>query len=105
MLLQGFVQETKTRGGKGFEKRHLEKCAPYIEKCAEICWLMTVHCPPLYIKLDVKHGDKLDSNYFSNYKFQSKEIDYLVWPPLFNEKNGGLLKKGVAEGIEMGSKK
>ncbi|XP_053391677.1 uncharacterized protein LOC128554418 [Mercenaria mercenaria] len=69
----------------------------YIEKCAETCWLMVIHEPPIHMKMDTKQGEKLDANLYTPYSVSGEKIDYLVWPPLFNGKGGGLLSKGVAE--------
>lgn len=94
---QVFVMETKSWDKKGFDKKHLDLCMPYIQKCAEVCWLMVLHDPPLYMKMDVKHGDKMDLNLYTVYSSSGDTIDYLVWPPLYNEMGGGLISKGAAE--------
>ncbi|XP_053389267.1 uncharacterized protein LOC128552263 [Mercenaria mercenaria] len=98
---QVFVKETKSSDKTGYNKKHLELCTPYLLKCAEICWSMVIHDPPLYIKFDAKAGDKLDLNFYTVYASTGEKIDFLVWPPLFNEEKGGLLSKGVAEPLKI----
>jgi hypothetical protein len=39
------------------------------------------------------------------YSQSGQTIDFLVWPPLYNGKDGGLLSKGVAEPVKVVSKK
>lgn len=82
---------------KSLDKKSIEACAPYLLKCAELCWLIVLHDPPLFVKFDVKQGEKLDPNIFSVYSLSGDTIDFLVWPPLFNGESGGLLGKGTAE--------
>ncbi|KAL4230360.1 hypothetical protein ACF0H5_010743 [Mactra antiquata] len=93
---QIFIMETKSWD----EKKLLESCIPYLQKCAELCWLMVTHDPPLYMKIDVKQGDPMDLNIYNRYSSNGSFIDFLVWPALFNEKDGGLLSKGTVEPLE-----
>ncbi|XP_053389437.1 uncharacterized protein LOC123556362 [Mercenaria mercenaria] len=104
---QSFLSEAKswTKVKKGYDKEHIDACAPYIQKCAEVCWLMAVHDPPLYMKMDVKPGEKFDPNVYTVYSLSGNAIDFLVWPPLLNGKDGGLLAKGVAEPLRTVIKK
>ncbi|XP_060569583.1 myosin-9-like [Ruditapes philippinarum] len=105
---QALLADSKTwdkREKKEFDKKHIEACTPYIQKCAEICWLMALHDPPLLMKMDVKQGEKFDTNIYTVYSQSGQSIDFLVWPPLYNGKDGGLLSKGVAEPIRVVSKK
>ncbi|XP_060607624.1 uncharacterized protein LOC132759792 [Ruditapes philippinarum] len=105
---QAFLADSKTwdkREEKKFDKKHIEACTPYIQKCAEVCWLMALHDPPLLMKMDVKQGEKFDTNIYTVYSQSGQTIDFLVWPPLYNGRDGGLLSKGVAEPIRVVSKK
>lgn len=100
-----FVLETKSWVDGSYDKKHLEVCKPYLEKCAEVCWLMVLHDPPLYMKMDASHGDKMDPNLYTVYSTSGEKINYLVWPPLYNEAGGGLITKGVAECLRIVKKK
>ena len=66
---------------------------------------MALHDPPLFMKMEFKHGEKLDANIYTVYSASGTSIDFLVWPPLYNGKDGGLLSKGVAEPLRVVSKK
>lgn len=81
----------KEIGPTVFEDTHA-----YIEKCVEVCWLMVVHEPPVYPKTEIT-GEKMDPNIYTAFSASGKKIEYLVWPPLYNGKSGGLLSKGVVE--------
>lgn len=98
---QVFLLEAKCWGKehKGYEKKLLEAYTPYLQKCAEICWMMALHDPPLYMKMDSKPGEKFDLNIFTVYSTTGDKLDYIVWPPLYNGRDGGLLSKGSAEPV------
>jgi hypothetical protein len=66
---------------------------------------MALHDPPLLMKMDVKQGEKLDTNIYTVYSASGQTIDFLVWPPLYNGSDGGLLSKGVAEPLRVVGKK
>ncbi|XP_060604270.1 uncharacterized protein LOC132757103 [Ruditapes philippinarum] len=99
------LQTWDKRQKKEFDKKHIEACTPYIQKCAEISWLMALHDPPLWMKMDVKPGEKFDTNIFTVYSQSGQTIDFLVFPPLYNGIDGGLLSKGVAEPLRVLGKK
>ncbi|XP_060569580.1 uncharacterized protein LOC132727996 [Ruditapes philippinarum] len=105
---QALLADSKTwdkRDKREFDKKHVEACTPYLQKCAEICWLMALHDPPLLMKMDVKQGEKFDANMYTVYSQSGQTIDFLVWPPLYNSSDGGLLSKGVAEPLRVVGKK
>lgn len=98
--LQAFQAETTSWYKENkYSSKVIEACMPYLQSCAEICWLMVLHDPPLFVQLDVKQGDKVDQNLYSVYSTSGEKISYLVWPALFNCKDGGLLSKGVVEPV------
>ncbi|KAH3843307.1 citron Rho-interacting kinase-like isoform X2 [Dreissena polymorpha] len=78
------------------EKEKLAACKPYLESCAEICWLMALADPPLYVDFTAQQGDAFDSTRYTVYEKSGTTIHYLVWPPLYASKGGGLLSKGTA---------
>lgn len=82
---------------KEIGKKAFDDTKPYIEKCVEISWLMVIHEPPIYMKTETTPDENMDPNIYTAYSASGKKIDFLVWPPLYNGKGGGLLSKGVVE--------
>lgn len=89
------MQRFLTMMSKTYEAKKVEASKPYLEKCAEICWLMVLHEPALYLNMNVKAGDKYDSAVYAAYQQSGGKVDYLVWPPLYSSEGGGLMSKGV----------
>jgi len=75
-----------------------ESVENYVSKCADFCWLIRFHDPPVYIMFEeVKEGDHMDSKLYRSYTKTGKTMDFVVWPPLLLHKDGAILSKGVAE--------
>ncbi|XP_071126553.1 putative uncharacterized protein MYH16 [Mytilus edulis] len=70
----------------------------YIKKCSELCWMMQISDPPLYVNFDVNSGENLNKNDYNVFTKSGSKIDYLVWPVLYLHKTGPMLAKGVAQG-------
>lgn len=70
----------------------------YIKRCTELCWMMQIADPPLYLKFDVAQDENLDKNIYNVFTKSGSKIAYLVWPILYLHKNGPMLGKGVAQG-------
>ncbi|CAG2221531.1 unnamed protein product [Mytilus edulis] len=70
----------------------------YIKKCSELCWMMQISDPPLYLNFDVNSGENLNKNDYNVFTKSGSKIDYLVWPVLYLHKTGPMLAKGVAQG-------
>ena len=70
----------------------------YINKSIEICWLMAVQDPPMYL-YNVQ-TPQFDSSKFREYQRRGFNTEYIVWPALALFKNGPLLSKGVAQGCD-----
>ena len=71
----------------------------YINKSIEICWLMAVQDPPMYL-YNVQRTE-FDSSKFREYQRRGFYAEYIVWPALALCKNGPLLSKGVAQGSDI----
>ncbi|XP_052279057.1 myosin-11-like isoform X2 [Dreissena polymorpha] len=70
----------------------------YWTMCKEICKSMIAHDPPMYMDTDTdKHGITFDTKLYEGYTKRGSQIDFVVWPALYLEKNGPLLHKGVAQ--------
>ena len=78
------------------------KLFDYAAKCCELCLLMCVKDPPLYINFqtDATNYENVSFNneQYKAYTKKGKHIQFLVWPCLFLEKNGAILAKGIAQG-------
>ncbi|XP_052078482.1 putative leucine-rich repeat-containing protein DDB_G0290503 isoform X2 [Mytilus californianus] len=70
----------------------------YIKKCSELCWMMQISDPPLYLNFGVNSGENLNKNDYNVFTKSGSKIDYLVWPVLYLHKTGPMLAKGVAQG-------
>ena len=77
----------------------LSNLDPYILKCVELCWLVVVQTPPVYINTQLKTipGEPFNNDLFKFYSDTGDKMDYLVWPPLFLKEGGPVLCKGVAQ--------
>ncbi|KAL3879701.1 hypothetical protein ACJMK2_031988 [Sinanodonta woodiana] len=71
-------------------------CQDYIAECTEVCWLMCVKSPPMYISAD--KTDTLQHHLYTWYTTSGKYVAYVVWPTLFQYKDGPIMKRGVAQG-------
>ncbi|CAG2221530.1 unnamed protein product [Mytilus edulis] len=65
----------------------------YIKKCSELCWMMQISDPPLYLNFDVNSGENLNKNDYNVFTKSGSKIDYLVWPVLYLHKTGPMLAK------------
>ncbi|XP_060571875.1 titin homolog [Ruditapes philippinarum] len=75
-----------------------EAFKPFVQKCLELCWLMAIQDPPLYLTLEnCKTGQIFDRNTFKEYTKSGGYIEFVVWPAVFLEKGGPLLCKGVVQ--------
>ncbi|KAL3879562.1 hypothetical protein ACJMK2_031856 [Sinanodonta woodiana] len=85
----------------------------YIQKCIRICWLMCIKCPQMHLDFGVtptyedKSDDVNDSPLFFNtakfvsYTRAGMYLEYVVWPAVYLYKDGPLMKKGVAQGVNI----
>ncbi|XP_052280886.1 uncharacterized protein LOC127878400 [Dreissena polymorpha] len=70
-------------------------------KCLEICWLMVIQDPPVYMDIEIdKQGQMFDHAAYRPYTQTGYEFDYVVWPALYTHQGGDILHKGVAQGRE-----
>lgn len=69
----------------------------YINKCAEICWMMNFEDPPVALDFEVKEGAKLNADRFNTYFKKGKIVDYLVWPVLMSLSDNTIITKGIVQ--------
>ncbi|XP_052793227.1 uncharacterized protein LOC128227064 isoform X2 [Mya arenaria] len=91
---------TKLDGRFAEKKQEIAIAEKFINESVELCWLMAVQDPPVYVDSNVnKHKQPLDKNLYKYYTQKGKLVDYVVWPVLFLKKDGPLLSKGIAQGF------
>ena len=72
---------------------------PYTDETLDICLLMCIQDPPVYIASSSEStGSPFDTNKYKAYTSLGKQIEYVVWPPLYLHEDGAMLSKGVAQG-------
>ncbi|XP_053400604.1 uncharacterized protein LOC128557337 [Mercenaria mercenaria] len=70
----------------------------YLQRCLELCWLMVIQDPPVYLNLKgSKKKEPFDKNIYKEYTQSGPFVKYIVWPAVFLEKGGALLCKGVVQ--------
>lgn len=68
----------------------------YVDRCAELSWLMNVQDPPLVLNFKARSGDPVDKKKFSVYTKNGSVVDFVVWPAVMYE-NETLFRKGVLQ--------
>lgn len=74
-----------------------DKLSAYVKEATEICWLMCIQDPPIFMVTRITEGHTFDKQLFSEFTARGEEYHYMVWPALLLEKDGQLLSKGVAQ--------
>ncbi|KAL4230984.1 hypothetical protein ACF0H5_011357 [Mactra antiquata] len=70
----------------------------FMEKAIELCWLMAIQDPPMFIDTNISYqGKPFDTKLFQPFIKQGQIIEYLVWPTLYLNEGGARLTKGVAK--------
>ncbi|XP_063413129.1 uncharacterized protein LOC134695696 [Mytilus trossulus] len=80
---------------------HSKRVLSYVTKCAELCWFMRVHNPPMVIEYEFYTGQDIDRNKFNLYSGKGTKVDYIVWPALFLNRGNGysVLAKGTIQPV------
>ena len=91
--LQAFWEDCKQKLSEmtDVDKKCMDKSKEYYLKCIEICWPMALHNPPLYIKMDVQHGEPVNLDLYTC-RSSGDFVDIMVWPPLYQ----GFLATGTS---------
>lgn len=69
----------------------------FVEKCSQLCWMMAIQDPPMYLDFGPKKGSVIDKNVFRLYTKSGEKVDFLVWPAVFLHENGPIVQKGVLQ--------
>ncbi|XP_033742196.1 uncharacterized protein LOC117328768 [Pecten maximus] len=75
----------------------LASCERFVFACVDVCWLMSVREPPMFLDFTCKNGSKFNKEVYSFYTKTGNKVNYLVWPPIYIYENGQLLHKGVVQ--------
>ncbi|XP_060601813.1 uncharacterized protein LOC132755035 isoform X2 [Ruditapes philippinarum] len=96
LVKMGYLKATK------WNDNCIEDLKPFILKCIYLCWMMTVQSPRM-----VFHGHPtersdvpFDKGLYKEYITSGPVVKYVVWPALLLQKDGPLVCKGVAEGMQ-----
>ncbi|XP_062594017.1 myosin heavy chain, clone 203-like [Saccostrea cucullata] len=94
-----FTEEGKSK--LKIKKKVFKTCEEYINKCIELCWMMRIQDPPIYMETEYPTNSDFDSNKMRSYTKAGKFIHFVVWPTFFLHKDGPLLAKGVVQGSKI----
>lgn len=75
-----------------------EAVQAYVNRCTELCWLMSVQDPPMALYSGVAPDYKYDKTKYREYMKSGDYVDYIVWPCVLIQDGGNLMSKGVAQG-------
>lgn len=103
-----FQKRTATLAFQDVEKIILEKSprlkdndseaeCHFIKRCSQLCWMMAIQDPPMYLDFGPEKGSVIDKNVFRLYTKSGENVDFLVWPAVFLHKNGPIVQKGVLQ--------
>ncbi|XP_062580559.1 uncharacterized protein LOC134242486 [Saccostrea cucullata] len=99
--LQKFFATEEGKSKLKIKKKVFKTCEEYINKCIELCWMMRIQDPPIYMETEYPTNSDFDSNKMRSYTKAGKFIYFVVWPTFFLHKDGPLLAKGVVQGSKI----
>ncbi|XP_062613961.1 ERC protein 2-like [Saccostrea cucullata] len=99
--LQKFFATDEGKSKLQIKKKVFKTCEEYINKCIELCWMMRIQDPPIYMETEYPTNSDFDSNKMRSYTKAGKFIHFVVWPTFFLHKDGPLLAKGVVQGSKI----
>ncbi|KAL3879559.1 hypothetical protein ACJMK2_031853 [Sinanodonta woodiana] len=85
----------------------------YIQKCTYICWFMCIKDPHMHLDFGGIQRNRppsddatdvplyFDTTKFSSYTRAGMHVEYVVWPAVYLYKNGPIVKRGIAQGINI----
>lgn len=93
LLLQVICQELEQLIGEDDAR----KCKPFIQKCVQYCWYLSVQDPGMYLAVWTS-GTKFDNNEMKSFTKIGQYVDFTVWPALYLHRDGPLLSKAIVQG-------
>ncbi|XP_061184512.1 uncharacterized protein LOC133192535 [Saccostrea echinata] len=73
-------------------------CEAFVYRCIELCWMMHIQDPPMYLKFE--SPNVIDKNIFRLFTRSGERPDYVVWPALLLHEDGPLVQKGVVQPVK-----
>lgn len=70
----------------------------YAKNAAELCLLMNIQDPPMFVSFDCSDNRPFNKELFSAYTRDGHVYEYLVWPAVLLHEAGSIVRKGVAQG-------
>lgn len=97
-----FIQKYREQVGDIFQdedSRKSEDVDKFLKKCAQVCWLMVIQDPQVFVDTNLNDIRKhFDTDRYKTYTKTGTYVDFIVWPTLYLHKGGDILMKGVAQG-------
>ncbi|WAR09197.1 hypothetical protein MAR_019155 [Mya arenaria] len=89
-----FVTKLESSGGT-YSMDELTGCMAFIEHCVELCW----YTPPLVIGFsdNMKQDIAVDKTKYEIASGKGAKVDFVLWPPLYGQKDGDVISKGVIQ--------
>nr|XP_022326042.1 uncharacterized protein LOC111125994 isoform X4 [Crassostrea virginica] len=69
----------------------------YIERCVQLCWMMSIQDPPMHLDFGPEKDSVIDKNVYKLFTKTGDALDFMVWPAVFLHHNGPLVQKGVLQ--------
>ncbi|XP_052722354.1 uncharacterized protein LOC128193129 isoform X1 [Crassostrea angulata] len=69
----------------------------FVEKCSQLCWMMAIQDPPMFLNFGPQKDSVIDKNVFRLYTKTGEKVDFLVWPAVFLHEDGPIVQKGVLQ--------
>jgi len=79
-----------------YNYRHSPAVEAFVNSVIEVLWLMTIQDPPMVIKWP-QPNDTFSEASYKPYKKQGSVVKQPVWPAVYLNANGPLIKKGYAQ--------
>ena len=99
MLLQTYIMRLKLlTSASARDALHVEK---FLRAAFKLCWLMSIHDPPVVFDRILKHGDEFNAELYRPYTQAAALVDFQVLPTMFLNEGGPVLYKGVAQGCRL----
>ncbi|XP_052808188.1 uncharacterized protein LOC128237043 [Mya arenaria] len=93
-----FVTKLESSGDT-YSMDELTGCMAFIEQCVELCWYMCMQTPPLFIGFsdNMKQDIAVDKTKYEIASGKGAKVDFVLWPPLYGQKDGDVISKGVIQ--------
>ncbi|KAK3100045.1 hypothetical protein FSP39_013878 [Pinctada imbricata] len=76
---------------------HHGRLSPFVNKCVELCWYMSIQEKPVMLVFDAEKGRSFRTDLYRLYTKSGTKCDFLVWPAMLLHDKGPILQKGVIQ--------